>query len=349
MSFALIRGATAAAAAAAWRPAVAALPVAAAAPAVRALHTTASLLKRSQLEVDAEAAGLIRRFTPTTPGIRHRVQINNPHLWTGRPVSALTRGRREKGGRSNTGRLAVRSRGGGNKTLYRFVDFKRSAVLDMQAVVQRIEYDPNRNAHLALVQYANGVLSYILAPDHLRAGDSVMSSRSRELDLKPGNAMPLSLVPIGTVVHNLELHPGRGGQLARSAGTSCTLVDKNGRPGFGLVELASKEQRYINLHCMASIGSVSNPLHKLVKLGKAGRARWAGRRPHVRGCAMNPVDHPLGGGHSAKGRQPCSASGVLSKGFKTRRKNKINKHIVVPRGGIQKGAGGQFAGGGGAA
>jgi large subunit ribosomal protein L2 len=196
------------------------------------------------------------------------------------------------------------------------------------------------------VQYPNGALSYIIAPQHLKAGDSVMSSRTRELDLKPGNSMPLSLVPIGTVVHNLELHPGRGGQLARAAGTSCTLVDKNGRPGFGLVELASKEQRYINLHCMASIGVVSNPLAKLIKLGKAGRARWAGRRPHVRGCAMNPVDHPLGGGHSAKGRQPCSQSGVLSKGFKTRRKNKINNHIVVPRGGIQKGAGGQFAGGG---
>ena len=324
-------------------PLKAAAASASAAPA-RSFHRVSFLMAKTQLEIDSEAAGLIRRFMPTTPGQRHRVAVVHPHLWKGRPVRALTVGLTKSGGRDNTGRMRVESRGGGNKRLYRFIDFKRSAVLDQQAVVQRIEYDPNRCAHIALVQYNNGTLSYIIAPQHLKQGDSVMSSRTQELDLKPGNAMPLHLVPIGTIVHNLELKPGYGGQLARSAGTSCTLLDKNGRPGFGLVELSSKEQRYISLHCMASIGTVSNPLHKLVKLGKAGRARWAGRRPHVRGCAMNPVDHPMGGGHSAKGRQPCSQSGVLSKGYKTRRKSKVNKHIVVPRGGIKKGAGGQFGG-----
>jgi large subunit ribosomal protein L2 len=339
----LPRGAAAAAAVGAPSSLASVVAVAASSISARSLHTHAPLQKpKSQLERDSLAAGLIKRFTPTTPGIRHRVAVVHPHLWRGRPVRPLTVGLRSTGGRDNTGRVRVESRGGGTKTLYRFIDFKRSAVLEQQAVVQRIEHDPNRNAHLALVQYANGVLSYLIAPQHLKAGDSVMSSRTRELDLKPGNCMPLSLVPIGTVVHNLELHPGKGGQIARAAGTYCTLLDKNGRPGFGLVELSSKEQRYINLHCMASIGTVSNPLAKLIKLGKAGRARWAGRRPHVRGIAMNPIDHPMGG--STKGRQPCSKWGVLSKGFKTRRKNKRNLAIVVPRGGIQKGAGGQFAG-----
>ena len=295
---------------------------------------------KSQAEIEGEAAGVIRRPKPTTPGRRHMVQLYYDHLWRGRPVPQLTRGKTRCGGRDSTGRIRVASRGGGNKKLQRFLDMKRSAVLDEQAIVQRIEHDPNRNAHIALVQYANGVLSYILAPENLKAGDSVLSSRTKELDLKPGNCMPLLNIPIGTIIHNLELHPGHGGQLARAAGTSCTLIDKNGRPGYGLVELASKEQRYIPLTCMASIGVVSNPLHKLIKLGKAGRNRWQGRRPHVRGCAMNPVDHPLGGGHSAKGRQPCSKFGVLSKGFKTRRRNKRNTFIVVPRGGIQKGAGG---------
>jgi large subunit ribosomal protein L2 len=299
---------------------------------------------KSQQELDGEAAGIIHRPNPKTPGLRHVVRLRHDHLWRGKPVRSLTIGKTRCGGRNNTGRMVLESRGGGNKRLYRFIDFKRSAVFDEQAIVQRIEYDPNRNAHIALVQYNNGVMSYIIAPDHLKAGDSVLSSRTQEIDLKPGNCMPLLNVPIGTVVHNVELHPGKGGQLARAAGTSCTLVDKNGKPGYGLVELASKEQRYIPLACMASIGVVSNPLHKLIKLGKAGRARWAGRRSHVRGCAMNPVDHPMGGGHSAKGRQPCSPSGVLSKGYKTRRKNKKNLLIVVPRGGIQKGAGGQFGG-----
>lgn len=318
---------------------------AASASAARSFHSSsAPLVAKTALEIASEKAGLIKPKNTSTPGMRHRKALRHDHLWKGRPVKALCVGLRKSGGRDHTGRIRVESRGGGNKTLYRFIDFKRNAVLDQQAVVQRIEYDPNRNAHIALVQYNNGALSYILAPDTLKQGDSVISSRTQELDLKPGNCMPLYNIPIGTIVHNLELSPGAGGQLARAAGTYCTLLDKNGRPGFGLVELASKEQRYVHLLCMASIGTVSNPLAKLEKLGKAGRARWAGRRSHVRGCAMNPVDHPMGGGHSAKGRQPCSPTGVLSKGYKTRRKNKMNKHIVVPRGGIQKGAGGQFGG-----
>jgi len=294
---------------------------------------------RKQAINEGSALGLIRRFKATTPGKRHLVLLRQPQLWRGRPVRALTIGLRKTGGRDNTGRMRMESRGGGNKRLYRFIDFKRSAVFDEQGIVQRLEYDPNRNAHIALVQYRNGVLSYIIAPDGLAPGDTVMSSRKKALDLRPGNCMPLSNIPIGTVVHNVELAPGHGGQLSRSAGTSCTLLDKNGRPGYGLVQLASKEQRYVHLHCMATVGTVSNPLHKLIKLGKAGRARWAGRRPHVRGCARNPVDHPMGGGHNAKGRQPCSKFGVLSKGFKTRSKKKWNPLIVVRRGGIQQGGG----------
>jgi large subunit ribosomal protein L2 len=227
----------------------------------------------------------------------------------------------------------MRHRGGGHKRKYRFIDWKRD-ILDEAATVVRLEYDPNRTAHLALIRYPDGLLRYILAPQDLNPGDTVQASRSQQLDIRLGNAMPLYMMPAGTVVHNVEMWPGKGGQMARSAGASCRVVDKEARPGFVLLELASKEQRFVLENCMATIGSLTNPLHAIENLGKAGRSRHRGWRPHVRACAMNPVDHPLGGGYNSKGRQPCSPTGVLAKGFKTVRVK--NPLIVVERGGVNK-------------
>lgn len=207
------------------------------------------------------------------------------------------------------------------------MDFKRS-VLDEPGVVQRLEYDPNRSAYIALVMYKNGALQYILAPFGVTQGDEVLASRTQEIPIKPGNAMPLSMIPIGTSVHNVELFPGRGGQMVRSAGNSATVLDKSMRPGYALLEMPSKEQRFVRLECLATIGNMSNPLHSLRKLGKAGRSRWLGRRPHVRGVAMNPVDHPHGG-NTAGGRTSVSYSGVLAKGGKTRRRHKQSNSLIL--------------------
>ena len=221
-------------------------------------------------------------------------------------------------------------------------------MLEQPGTVERLEYDPNRSAFIALVSYAHTTpvtLTYIVAPEELRPGDVILASRSQELEQRVGNASPIGLMPVGAVFHCLELRPGGGAQLARGAGTRCVLIDKSTKPGFGLVELASKEQRYVDLRCMATLGAVSNPGHQLQKLGKAGRSRNLGRRPTVRGVAMNPVDHPMGGGGGKKkGTHSKSPTGVLAKGFKTRHKRKPRHLIVVPRGGVKKGERGGFAG-----
>jgi large subunit ribosomal protein L2 len=279
----------------------------------------------------------LKRFKPVTPSLRHTVLIDKSHLWKGRPINALTKGLRKSGGRNNQGRITTRHRGGGHKRLYRMIDFKRK-ILDTPGVVQRLEYDPNRSANIALVLYPDNVVTYIIAPDGLKVGDTVEATRTKEIQIKTGNAMTLAQIPIGITFHCMELYPHRGAQVARSAGTECQLLDKDSsKKGYGLVAICSKEQRYVPLECMATIGTTSNPVHFLRKLGKAGRNRWLGRRPHVRGVAMNPVDHPMGGGEgkSGGGRPSCSPTGVLAKGFKTRNK-KPNPLVVIPRGGIRK-------------
>ena len=274
--------------------------------------------------------------------------VDKRRLWRGRSVKALTVGLRKTGGRSRTtGRITVRHRGGGSKRLYRFIDFKR-AILDRPGRVERIEYDPNRSAFIALIAYHHcrpPLLRYIVAPADSAPGDTVIASRTREVEQSPGNACPIGLMPVGTVLHCLELRPGGGAQLARGAGTRCVLIDKTTRAGHALVELSSKEQRYIDLRCMGTVGAVSNAAHHLQKLGKAGRSRNLGRRPHVRGVAMNPVDHPMGGGGGKKkGTHSKSPTGVLAKGFKTRHKRKPRDLMVVPRGGVKRGQKGGFAG-----
>jgi large subunit ribosomal protein L2 len=271
----------------------------------------------------------LKRFKPVSPGIRHLVRIDRSELWRGRPVAALTKGLPKKSGRSR-GRIAVRHRGGGHKRNYRFIDFKRNAY-DQEGVVQRLEYDPNRSTYIALVRYPDESLSYILAPQDIRPGDTVQASRTQSLDIKPGNALPLGYIPIGTHIHNLEMRPGKGGQVARSAGGSCTIQSKNSKPGYALVRLASKELRMFDLNCMATIGQLSNPLHKLRQIGKAGYARHMGKRPRVRGVAMNPVDHPMGGGEGKSSGGRCSVSkwGQLSKGYKTRGKRSKNNPLII--------------------
>jgi large subunit ribosomal protein L2 len=282
----------------------------------------------------------IVRHRPTSPGVRHWVSIDRSELHPGRPVKELTEALRSSGGRANHGRISVWGRGGGHRRRYRLIDFARS-VLDTPGVVQRLEYDPNRSAYIALVRFPEtGEVCYILAPQGLEVGDTVNASRENEVDIRVGNAMPLSDLPIGTLVHNVELKPGNGGQLSRAAGTSCQLLEKNARPGYALLRNVSKEQRLVPLSCLATVGEVSNPLHKLRELGKAGRARWMGRKPQVRGVAMNPVDHPHGGGQgkTAAGRPSCSPWGVHTKGKKTRDKKKASSRLIVVRkGGVQRG------------
>lgn len=281
----------------------------------------------------------MKRYRPVSPGIRHTVLIDKSMLWRGKPIKGLTRRIKKHGGRGHDGHICIRHRGGGSKKMYRFVDFKRS-VLDQPAVIQRFEYDPNRTSFIALIAYPDGQCSYILAAQGMKVGDTIEATRGKkELDIKPGNAMPLSMIPLGTPFHNMEIKPGKGAQIARSAGVSCILMDKGGKPGHALVAISSKEQRHVPLDCLAVVGEVSNPQHHLVKLGKAGRSRWVGIRPSVRGVAMNPVDHPMGGGEgkSSGGRPSCSPTGVLSKGYKTkRRKARRNPLIVVPVGGVKK-------------
>src|SRR6204780_1556051 len=232
----------------------------------------------------------LKTFKPTTPSLRQLVIVDRSELYKGKPVKALTVGKSEKGGRNNTGRTTVRFRGGGHKQTYRIVDFKRRK-LDVVGKVERLEYDPNRTSFIALIKYSDGEQAYIVAPQRLSPGDEVIAGL--QVDVKPGNAMPLANIPVGTIVHNVEMKIGKGGQLARAAGGYVQLVGRDA--GYALVKLGSGEVRMVRAECMATIGAVSNPDHGNIKIGKAGRSRWLGRRPVVRGVAMNPIDHPHGG------------------------------------------------------
>lgn len=267
----------------------------------------------------------LKTFNPTTPSQRHLVIVDRGQLWKGKPVKALTEGKTKNGGRNNAGRVTARRQGGGHKQAYRFVDFKRSKK-DIPAVVERIEYDPNRTAFIALIKYEDGELSYILAPQRLAVGDTVISAE--KVDVKPGNAMPLSNMPIGTIVHNVELKQGKGGQIARSAGAYVQLAGRDA--GYAILRLNSGETRMVRAECMATVGAVSNPDHGNVKLAKAGRKRWLGKRPQVRGVAMNPVDHPHGGGEgrTSGGRHPVTPWGKPTKGKRTR-SNKSSDRLIV--------------------
>ena len=267
----------------------------------------------------------LKQYKPTTPGQRQLVLVDKSQLHKGKPVKALTEGIHRKGGRGNTGRITTRHHGGGHKRSYRLVDFKRRK-FDMPATVERLEYDPNRTAFIALIKYQDGELAYILAPQRLNAGDSVISGE--RVDVKPGNAMPLASIPIGTIIHNIEMRPGRGGQIARSAGTFAQLVGRD--MGYALVRLSSGEQRLIHAECMATIGAVSNPDHANISIGKAGRKRWMGIRPTVRGETMNPVDHPLGG-RTRGGRITKTPWGKKARGPKTRNNKSTDKFIVRSR------------------
>jgi len=272
----------------------------------------------------------LKNYKSITPALRHLVTIDRSELWKGAPLKALTSKVSVKAGRNNVGHITVRHKSGGHKKSYRVIDFKRDKY-DLVASVERVEYDPNRTSFIALLKYSDGVYSYILAPNKLAVGDKIMSSRSL-IDVKTGNAMPLSVIPVGSVVHNIELKPGRGGAISRSAGNYAQVVGKDG--GYALLKLQSEEIRMFPLECMATIGSVSNPDNKNIFIGKAGRSRWLGIRPTVRGVAMNPVDHPHGGGEgkTSGGRHPVSPTGKSAKGKKTRtRRNPSNRLIVKSR------------------
>ena len=270
----------------------------------------------------------LKQFNPTSPGRRQLVLVDKSELHKGRPEKSLVKGLSKSGGRGGGGRIAVRFRGGGAKRLYRVVDFKRRK-WDVPASVERLEYDPNRSAFIALVKYEDGEHSYILAPQRLKAGDHVVAAE--KADVKPGNAMPLRGMPIGTIIHNIELKPQKGGQIARSAGTYAQLVGRDG--GYAQIRLNSGEMRMVQDACMATVGAVSNPDHMNENLGKAGRSRHKGRRPHVRGVAMNPIDHPHGGGEgrSSGGRNPVTPWGVPTKGHKTRKNRATDKFIIRSR------------------
>ncbi|MBA4211350.1 MAG: 50S ribosomal protein L2 [Parvibaculum sp.] len=270
----------------------------------------------------------LKKYKPTSPAQRGLVLVDRSGLYKGKPVKSLTEGLTKSGGRNNYGRITVRFRGGGHKRSYRVIDFKRGKA-DVPATVERIEYDPNRTAFIALIKYEDGELAYILAPQRLAVGDVVVSGN--RVDVKPGNAMPLANIPVGTIVHNVEMKPGKGGQIARSAGAYVQLVGRD--QGYALLRLSSGEQRMVPGTCMATIGAVSNPDHSNITIAKAGRNRWLGKKPHVRGVVMNPVDHPHGGGEgrTSGGRHPVTPWGKPTKGKKTRSNKSTSKFIVRSR------------------
>lgn len=270
----------------------------------------------------------LKVFKPRTNGARGRVAVVNEDLHKGEPEKSLTKGLTQSGGRNNNGRVTSAHRGGGHKRLYRMVDFKRDN-FGIEGKVARVEYDPNRTAHIALVMFSNGEKRYILAPQGLRPGDAVMSGPDAEI--RPGNALPLSSIRVGTMLHNIEIRPGKGGQMARSAGVGIQLMGKEGDKA--VLKLPSGEFRRVEVRCMASIGVMGNADHSNRKVGKAGRSRWLGIRPNVRGVAMNPVDHPHGGGEgrTSGGRHPVTPWGVPTKGHKTRAKNKTSNRDIIRR------------------
>ena len=270
----------------------------------------------------------LKTYNPTTPGRRGLVLVDRAGLWKGKPEKSLTEGLRNKGGRNNNGRITARRRGGGHKRRYRIIDFKRLKH-DVEATVLRLEYDPNRTAFIALIKYADGELSYILAPQRLREGDKIISGDP--VDIKPGNAMPMQNIPVGTIIHNVEMKVGKGGQIARSAGTYAQIIGKD--QGYAQLRLNSGELRMVRAECMATVGAVSNPDQQNIKLGKAGRKRWLGKRPSVRGVAMNPIDHPHGGGEgrTSGGRHPVTPWGKPTKGKRTRSNKKTDRLIMRRR------------------
>ncbi len=269
----------------------------------------------------------IKKYNPTSPGQRFRTVLDSNTLTADKPLKSLVQPLKKSGGRNNKGRITVWHRGGGNKRKYRIIDFKRDKA-GVPAVIASIEYDPNRSANIALVHYKDGEKRYIIMPDGMKIGDEVLTGPDAEI--KVGNAMTLNVIPLGTVIHNIELNPGQGGKLVRSAGSSAQVIAKDER--YVQVKLASGEVRRLRRECMATIGQVSNPDHENIAHGKAGRSRWVGKRPTVRGVAMNPIDHPLGGGEgkSSGGRPPCSPWGK-PEGTKTRRNKKTDRYIVRRR------------------
>ncbi|WHQ47182.1 MAG: 50S ribosomal protein L2 [Candidatus Midichloria sp.] len=270
----------------------------------------------------------LKNYNPVTAATRQLILVDKSGLWKGKPERSLVKGMSSSGGRNNLGRITAWKKGGGVKVKYRIVDFLRKKS-DMEAVVKRLEYDPNRTAFIALIKYVDGTLSYIIAPQNLKVGDKIISAESA--DIKVGNAIPIKNIPIGTVVHNVEMKPGKGGQIARSAGAFVQLVGKDA--DYALIRLRSGETRKVLANCRATIGTVSNPDNQNIKFGKAGRKRWLGVRPTVRGVAMNPVDHPHGGGEgkTSGGRHPVTPWGKPTKGKKTRKNKRTNKYIIDSR------------------
>jgi len=267
----------------------------------------------------------LKTYKPVTPSQRQLVLVDRSGLHKGKPVKTLTEGKHSSGGRNNNGRITVRFRGGGHKKALRRVDFKRRK-FDVPARVERIEYDPNRTGFIALIKYNDGERAYILAPQRLSAGDTVVAGEY--VDVKPGNAMPITNIPVGTIVHNIELKIGKGGQIARSAGTYAQIVGRDGE--YVILRLNSGEQRLVHGRCLATVGAVSNPDNMNISIGKAGRTRWMGRRGHVRGETMNPVDHPLGG-RTRGGRHPVTPWGKPTKGMKTRKNKRTARFIMLSR------------------
>ncbi|AZG77508.1 MULTISPECIES: 50S ribosomal protein L2 [Methylocystis] len=270
----------------------------------------------------------LKTFKPVTPSLRQLVIVDRSELYKGKPVKTLTEGKSSKGGRNNAGRITVRFRGGGHKQAYRVVDFKRRK-LDVAGKVERLEYDPNRTAFIALIRYTDNELAYILAPQRLSVGDEVIAGN--QVDVKPGNAMPIANIPVGAIVHNVEMKIGKGGAIARSAGTYAQIVGRD--QGYVIIRLNSGEQRLVHGQCFATLGAVSNPDHMNTSIGKAGRSRWLGRRPHNRGVTMNPIDHPHGGGEgrTSGGRHPVTPWGKPTKGKKTRTNKSTDRFIVSSR------------------
>jgi len=270
----------------------------------------------------------IKNYNPTTAGTRHRTGLTFEELTTSEPYKPLLQPLKKSGGRNAHGRITSRFRGGGNKRAYRQIDFKRNKI-GVPGEVESLEYDPNRTAFISLIKYRDGERRYILAPQGITVGQMVVSS-NEQADILPGNAMPIRFIPLGTVIHNIEMRPGKGGQIAKSAGSRAQILAKEG--DYAQVRMPSSEIRRIHLECRATVGEVSNPDHQNIKIGKAGRKRWMGRKPHVRGTAMNPIDHPHGGGEGkAKGgRHPVSPSGIPTKGYRTRR-NKRTQGFIVRR------------------
>ncbi len=270
----------------------------------------------------------VKKYKPTTPVLRYRVDLSKDHITKQTPERALVEPLHKTGGRNNQGRVTAWQRGGGHKRKYRIIDFKRNK-REVPATVKAIEYDPNRSASIALLAYADGEKRYILAPDGLNVGDTVVAGENAEV--KVGNALPLDNIPLGMSIHNIEMIPGKGGQVARSAGANVQLMAKEGK--YALLKMPSGEIRKFRKECYATLGSVGNSDHFNISYGKAGRKRWLGRRPNVRGVVMNPVDHPMGGGEgrSSGGRHPCSPWGQLAKGLKTRKKKKASNSLIVKR------------------